>query len=385
MAAKTRKVNLAVIGVGGMGSEHSKKIKKMRNARLAAVCDVNEETVKKLGEELNVPYFTSHKQLIKSGLCNAAVVAIPHPLRPPVVNDLFKANIHVLSEKPLSERISTAEKMVKEAKKRKLIFAVMFQLRFDPAVVKAMELVKQGKLGTIYRAQLISLKYRTQTYYDSGSWRATWKGEGGGVMMNQSPHIIDVFVQLCGLPQTVYGKIDHRMHNIEVEDTAEAMLRFKNGGSGYVYCTTNESRPGEMIEICGDKGKLIFRDGQLSFYRFNPTLSKHIKTSKEMWSGPDIKQVPLRISNKKTGHIDVIRNFVNNILDGEKLRTPAESGLGSLELANAIMLSSFEDRWITLPISRRKYDQQLSKLRRNSKFVKKNVKQQRVTDPHVKV
>jgi len=379
-----RVIRFGVIGVGGMGCGHIACIAKVRQARLTAVCDIDPATADKVGKQFNVPYYCSHRQLIKSGLCDVVTIATPHPSHAPIAIDCMNAGLHVISEKPLSERVSMAEKMVQAAKRNRVAFAVMFQRRFEPVFAKAMAIVKSGQIGKIYRTCMISPEFRSQAYYDSGTWRATWTGEGGGVMMNQSPHIIDVFVQLCGMPSEVYGHTETRMHRIEVEDLAEALLKYPNGGTGYLYCSTNESGPGQMIEIFGDKAKLVYRNGELKLYRFKPGIRRYLERSQEMWAGPELVEVPLKIPEKKSGHASVIANLVRHLLHGEKLFTPGEGGVASLELANAIMLSSHENCWVKLPISRTKYDALLARLRHGSQFVKHAAQAKRITDPHHK-
>lgn len=379
-----RVIRFGVIGVGGMGVGHCNCITRVKQARLTAVCDIDPATAEKVGQQFNVPYFVNHRQLLKSGLCDAATIATPHPSHAPIAIDCMRAGLHVISEKPLSERVSMAEKMAQAAKKNRVAFVVMFQRRFEPVIAKAMEIVKSGQIGKIYRTCMISPEFRSQAYYDSGTWRATWAGEGGGVMMNQSPHIMDIFIQLCGLPSAVYGRTETRMHRIEVEDLAEALLKYPNGGTGYLYCSTNEAGPAQMIEVFGDKGKLILRSGELKLYRFKPGIQRYLAVSKKMWGGPDLVEVPLKIPDKRTGHANVIANLVRHLLHGEKLFTPGASGIASLELANAIMLSAYEDRWVKLPIRRAQYDALLAKLRRTSKFVKPTEQVKRITDPQHK-
>ncbi len=380
-----RSVRFGVVGVGGMGSGHCSSIGQVKQARLTAVCDIDPATAEKAGKQFNVPYFLDHRQLIKSGLCEAVTIATPHPSHAPIAIDCMNAGLHVISEKPLSERVSMAEKMAQAARKNRVAFVVMFQRRFEPAVAEAMRIVRSGQIGQIYRSCMISPEFRSQAYYDSGTWRATWTGEGGGVMMNQAPHIMDVFVQLCGMPSAVYGNTETRMHRIEVEDLAEAILKYPGGGTGYLYCSTNEAGPGQMIEIFGDKGKLVLRDDDLKFFRFKTGVRRFLATSRDMWGGPGLVEVPLKIPAKKTGHASVIGNLVRHLLYGEKLLTPGASGVASLELANAIMLSAHEKRWIKLPISRTKYDNMLAKLRRGSKYVKQVKQVKRVTDPQHKI
>lgn len=377
-------IRFGVIGVGGMGCGHITCITQVKQARLTAVCDIDPATAEKVGKQFNVPYYFDHRRLIKAGLCDAVTIATPHPSHAPIAIDCMNAGLHVLSEKPLSERVSMAEKMVQAAKRNRVAFAVMFQRRFEPVIAKAMEIVKSGQIGKIHRTCMISPEFRSQAYYDSGTWRATWTGEGGGVMMNQSPHIMDIFVQLCGLPSAVYGHTEARMHRIEVEDLAEALLQYPNGGTGYLYCSTNEAGPGQMIELFGDKGKLVFRNGELKLYRCKPGIQRYLALSKKMWGTPELVEVPLKIPAKQSGHISVIANLVRHLLYGEKLFTPGASGVASLELANAIMLSSHEKRWVKLPIRRATYDAFLAKLRRGSKFVKQAAQVRRITDPRHK-
>ena len=187
------------------------------------------------------------------------------------------------------------------------------------------------------------------------------------------------------MPSEVYGHAETRMHRIEVEDMAEALLKYPNGGTGYLYCSTNEAGPGQMIEIFGEKGKLVYRNGELKLYRFEQGIRSFIAHSKEIWSGPGMVEVPIEITNTQTGHADVIANVARHLLHGEELITPGESGVASLELANGIMLSSYEKRWIKLPLGRAKYDALLAKFRSGSKFVKQAVKAKRVTDPRQKI
>ncbi|MDO9541669.1 MAG: Gfo/Idh/MocA family oxidoreductase [Kiritimatiellia bacterium] len=369
---KTGVIRFGVVGVGGMGMGHCCSVQKVDNARLTAVCDVNFSTAEKAAQTLGVKAFADHHQLIRSGLCDVALIATPHPFHPQAAIDCMNAGLHVLTEKPLSERVSTAEKMIQAARRNRVAFAVNFQRRFEPAIVKAMELIRGGRIGSIYRAILISPEFRSQRYYDSGSWRATWSGEGGGVMMNQAPHVMDLFIQMAGIPSEVFGMIATRMHRIEVEDQADAILRYPNGGIGYLYCSTIEVKPGQMIEIFGDKGKLTWRDGKLSFYRFQPPIRRAINKA-PTWGGIEAVEEKLKLEPQPAGNC-VAANLVRHLLYGEKLVTPGESGLASLELANAITLSSFEKRWVKMPISRRKYDLLLNSLRRNPKSFKGRVR-----------
>lgn len=375
-----KKVRFGIIGVGGMGQGHCKSLGTVDEATLTAVCDCNAEVAEKVGKEHNVPFFTHYSDLLSSGLCDAVLVSTPHPERPPICVDAVRAGLHLLSEKPLTERVSTADAIIAAAKEAGVAFGVMFQRRLEPIFKKAAEFVHSGQLGKIQRVTMISPEYRSQAYYDSGGWRATWKGEGGGVMMNQSPHILDLFILLGGRPSSVFGRVETRLHHIEVEDVAEAMVTYPDGGNGYFYCSTNEAGPGQMIEVFGDQGKLLFRDGVLKIWRFKTSISEFTKNSTAMWGGPECEEVPVEIEEKKTGHADLMRNFCRHILYEEPLVAPGEEGIYSLELANAAWLSAHLGHPVSLPLDRAAYDAFLEEKRRTSTFVK-NVKEKRETDP----
>lgn len=363
---KTGIVRFGVIGVGFMGQYHCKGIKSVANAKLTAVCDGDAGRVAKVAAKLKVAPFTSHKDLIRANICDVVCIATPHPLHPGPAMDCMKAGLHVITEKPLSECVSTAERMIHTAEKNRVAFAVMFQRRFEPVMLKAVEIARSGALGRIRRTLMIAPEYRTQSYYDSGKWRATWAGEGGGVMINQAPHIIDLFILLGGMPCEVYGRTETRIHNIEVEDLAEAMLKYPDGGTGFFYCSTCEPAPGQMIEIFGDKGKLVFRNNKLSFFRYDPPVDVHNRTNREPGTTitPRLIEEKIKIQPRATDFTQVIENMASHLLKGDPLITSGASGLASLELANAITLSSHLGKPLKLPINRRAYDRFLADQRK---------------------
>ena len=374
-------VRMGIIGVGGMGQGHCNSLKKVEETKLAAVCDIDPATAEKVGTEQGVPFFTDYRKLLRSGLCDAVIVATPHPVRPPIAIAAMKAGLHLLSEKPLSERVSTADQMIRTAQETGVAFAVMFQLRTDPAFVKAIEIARSGVLGKIYRTAMISPEFRNQTYYNSAGWRANWIGEGGGVMLNQAPHIIDLFILLGGMPSSVYGRTETRLHDIEVEDLAEALLTYPDGGTGYFYCSTNEPKPGQMIEVFGDKGKLVYRDGALRLYTYQQPVREFSATCPKMWDAPQSTEQVIDVPKTEWGHFLILRNFARHILHQEPLLSPGAEGLRSLELANAIWLSASRRRPVDLPISRTAYDAFLRAKRRTSKDARKVLLTTRETDP----
>lgn len=375
-------LRIAVVGVGAMGQEHCAGIvARVPDMRLAAVVDRHLDSAARVGEQFGVPAFAEVEALVNAGCADAALVAVPHPLHADAVITCLRAGLHVLCEKPLADTISAADRMARCAREQGLVFGVMFQRRFEPVMQAALAFGRAGKLGKLQRAHVIVPEFRTQHYYNSNVWRATWKGEGGGVLLNQAPHMLDIFCQLAGLPVSLVGRVETRYHQIEVEDHAEAWLRFADGGSGYLCCSTNEPRPGETIEVVGETGKLLYRDHALECYTYPEGLATFAQQSTAVWGKPATERLTMPADETPADHADLMRNFARHILYQEPLRCDAASGLASLELANAITLSSYTGKEVSLPIDRAAYDELLQSLRDASTTVKSVVAEERVTDP----
>ncbi len=361
---KSDRTRLGVIGLGLMGQEHCANLHKVPEVQLTAVCDGYAPNAAKVGTLHGVPFFSDHREMINQGLCDAVLIATPHPAHYPVALDVIRAGLPLLCEKPITERLSTAERLVRLARQKGVPFGVVFQRRLEPVFAKAIEWVKSGALGKIRRTTLICPEFRTQSYFNSGSWRGTWAGEGGGVLINQAPHYLDLLLLLGGMPCDVFGRCETRLHQIEVEDVAEALLRYPDGGSGYLYCSTTEPLPGQMLEVFGDCGKLCFRDGLLRVYRFPEPVPAFTLRSPVAWSTPECVEETAEITPQDWGHFLIVQNFARHLLHGEPLVSPAEDGLKSLELANAIWLSAHLNKTVSLPLNRRAYDAFLNTKRR---------------------
>ncbi len=380
------KVRIGVIGVGGMGQGHCDYLGsgKLNVAKLAAVSDGVLEVAEQVGGKWNVPWFGSHTELLDSGLVDAVLIATPHYAHPPIAIDAFKRGIHVLTEKPIGVTLGPVHRMIRASQKGNLKFAVMFQLRHKPEYLAAKRLIEAGRLGEIRRTNMIIGYYRSQAYYNSGGWRATWKGEGGGVLLNQAPHMLDVFTWLTGRPKLVGAQTRIRMHDIEVEDEAYALLEYPNGAHGYLYASVNETPQFTRLEICGDKGKILIEsrgwdEETLYVWEVKPPLSEFTVKNKSMWASPEAKLVNVPLKKTEQGHIAVTRNFCNAILHDEPLLTPGAEGLYSLELGNAMIYSSFRKEPARIPLSAAKYDELMAELVRKSR-PKKVVADQRITD-----
>ncbi len=378
-----KKIRFGVVGVGGMGSGHCSMIPKIPETELAAICDTEPSTLARMAEQTGVPAYHSHIELLESGLVDAVVIATPHYFHPVIAEDAFARKVHVLSEKPLAVTVSQADRMAAAAGKSGCAFGVMYQMRSEAQNQAARSIVESGVLGEIYRTSLVMGWYRSQAYYNSGGWRATWAGEGGGVLINQAPHYLDLFTWLGGLPASLTGETRTRLHDIEVEDEAFGLLEYKNGAHGYLYASTTEAPGYNRIDICGDKGKLTLQDGKLSLFRMDGSIREFTHNSTEMWASPNGEWLPVDLpaQGEIRGHSAITSNFARHILHGEPLIAPGTDGLPAVELINALILAGHTKKRVTLPVNRAEYDALIDELAASSK-TKSMVVEQRVTDPN---
>jgi len=372
-------VRFGIIGVGGMGSGHARGMPQIPEVRMTAVCDVAPEALQAAMDNYEVPGFATHTELLDSGLVDAVIIATPHYFHPPIAIDAMRRGIHVISEKPMAVTVSAADAMIQAAKDSGVKFAVMFQQRALPANQAAKALVDQGRLGPLYRTLLIDSHFRSQAYYDSAGWRATWKGEGGGVLLNQAPHGMDLFTWLGGRPSRVTARVATRQHRIEVEDEATALLEYPNGAIGYLLETVNEAPIGSRIELCGELGKLVLDDNGLRFWEVKPGVRAFSDSSTEMWGRPQVAEVEIPLQERQTGHAAIVRNVARAILSGEALISPGPEALASLELANAILLAGHRGKAVDIPVQRAEYDAFIAEKQAQSKD--KGVSDKRITDP----
>lgn len=374
------KVRFGVIGTGGMGSGHCRTMEEIEEAQLTAVCDIAEDVARSVGEKYGVPWYTDAGELLDSGLVDAVIIATPHYFHPPIAIEAFKRSIHVLSEKPIAVTVSAADAMIQAAEASGCKFGVMYQMRSSGRMQLARRIVEEGRLGEIYRTLMVMGWYRSQAYYDSGGWRATWTGEGGGVLINQAPHSLDLFTWLGGMPSRLTGSTRTRRHQIEVEDEAFAVLEYANGAHGYLYASTIEAPGDDRLELCGDRGKLILTGSNIDFYELKTPIGQHVREATEMWSSPEAVKVPLEVPEGGGGHADITRNFARAILHGEPLIAPGKEGINAVEMINAIILSGHTGKSVDLPVDRPAYDALLEQLKAQSRG-KQVVKEQRITDP----
>jgi predicted dehydrogenase len=374
-------VRFGIIGMGGMGNGHARNMPEVHEARLTAVCDIAPEALTAATEAYEVPGFAAHEELLDSGLVDAVIIATPHYFHPPIAVDAMRRGIHVLSEKPIAVRVSGADRMIAAAQETGVVFAADFGMRALPVYQAVKRLIDEGRLGPLYRTYLLDARFRSQAYYDSASWRATWRGEGGGVLLNQAPHAMDMLTWLGGTPSRVMAQINTRQHDIEVEDEAAAMLEYPNGAHGYLCVTVNESPTDRRLELCGEKGKVIADDQGLRFWEVKPGVRAYSDATETMWGGPDVTEVDVALPERDSGHAAIVRNVAHAILYGEPLIVPGPEGLASLELTNAILLSGHSGAPVSIPVDRAAYDAFIAEKQASSRI--KVVDDKRITDPNL--
>jgi predicted dehydrogenase len=375
-----KKVRIGVIGVGGMGQGHCRYMDELGVGELGAVCDTAPEVAKTAGDRHGVPHFLKPTDLMDSGLVEAVLIATPHYGHPAIAIEAFKRGLHVLTEKPIAVSVKEASRMIRAAERSGKVFGAMFQWRAEPIYQAARRLIEQGAVGELIRTNLILGMYRSQAYYDSAGWRATWAGEGAGVLVNQAPHGLDIFAWLAGVPKLVTAQTRRRAHRIEAEDEAFALLEYPNGAHGYLFAGVIEAPETKRMEVIGDRGKILIDGNSLRCWEVPGTISRYTRESSEMWGHPQTSEVQVRLEQRDWGHSAITRNFCRAILKGEPLIAPGKEGIWSLELANAMVLSHYRKKTVRIPVNREEYEDLLDELRAKSR-PRRRLGSQRVTDP----
>ena len=359
-----------MIGLGNMGRVHAKNIleDKVPGLKLTAVSDTTQTTLFP-----EIPYFPTADDMIASGAVDAVVIATPHYSHTTIGIAALKAGLHVMVEKPISVHKADAERLIAAHTNPKQVFAAMFNQRTDPYYIAIREMVRNGTLGQIRRINwIITSWFRTSAYYASGTWRATWQTEGGGVLLNQSPHNLDLFSWMFGQPQRVRAFCGFgRYHDIEVEDDVTAYLEYDNGTTASFITSTGEFPGTNRLEITAENGRLVMENDRLIFTRNDVPMTQFSHTTDSVSQTPTNTEEVLLVSGHGEQHIGILRNFAEAILEGAPLIAPAAEGLLSVELANAMLLSAFEDRTVSLPLDGSAYEKALQQKIANSTRSKK--------------
>jgi UDP-N-acetyl-2-amino-2-deoxyglucuronate dehydrogenase len=356
-------LRFVVIGVAASIFPTHRRAQIEAGVNVVAACDIRAEPGRQRAAEIGCAFYEDYRAMLTETRPDVAVIVTPHPLHPSMAIDCLRAGCHVLTEKPMAVDVASADQMIAEADKNQRILAINFQQRFRPVIEKARALIQEGALGPLVRTLSIEPWYRTAYYYRTATWRATWVGEGGGVLMNQAPHTLDLLCYLAGMPRKVWGWTRTRYHAIEVEDTAQAMLEYPNGAPGYLTVSTVEAGVQPRVQIIGEQGALELVGNQLTIHRFAPSTREFMAASTEMFASPQASVETLDLPDTSGGHLAVYRDLTTAIAEGRPPRADGRQGLMSLELANAITLSSHTNQPATLPLDRAAYSELLSSLR----------------------
>ncbi len=346
------KLRFGSIGIGNMGSGHAKNLTagKVPNACLTAVCDIKESRRQWARETLpeSVEIFENTDQFFANAKIDAVIVAVPHYLHPVLGMESLKNGFHVLVEKPAGVYTKAVREMNAAADASNKVYGVMFNQRTNPVYQKVKELMESGELGQMKRVVWeITSWYRSQSYYDSGDWRATWGGEGGGVLLNQDPHQLDLWQWMCGMPTSIRAFMDYgKCRNIEVENDVTAIARYANGANGVFITSTHETPGTNRLEISADMGKLVVENDVITFWRnrvgeteFNATYTKGFG-SPECWKA----EIPVKGPNPQ--HLGILENFASACLKGTPLLAPGQEGIKGVSISNAMHLSAWTDKWV---------------------------------------
>jgi predicted dehydrogenase len=342
-------VRLGIIGLGNIGKYHADYLlnHKVTRCVLTAVADPFAPLDGYARESLTT--FADGEALIRSGLVDAVIIATPHYQHTTLGIAAFKAGLHVMVEKPISVHKADAERLIAAHRaKPGCLFAAMFQLRTEPRYVKIKRLIDTGELGPLVRVSWIMTDwYRTEAYYASGGWRATWRGEGGGVLLNQCPHNLDILQWLCGRPRAVRGFCQlGRYHAIEVEDNVTAYWEWASGATGVFVTSTGEAPGTNRLEICGTRGRLVLENNRLIFTRNETDMLAFSRSAKAGFARPEVWNIEIPFDNAPAQHAILTQNFVDAILDGTPLAAPGEEGLASVSRrSNSPMRCSIPHSW----------------------------------------
>ncbi|MBR2292964.1 MAG: Gfo/Idh/MocA family oxidoreductase [Clostridia bacterium] len=356
MENNAKKVRLGILGLGNMGASHAKKLVEGRcpEIEVTAVCDVKSDRLDWAKEALGegVALFHDGDAMMDSGLIDALMVAVPHYDHPTYAIKAMKKGLHVLIEKPAGVYTNQVLEMNKVADECDVVFAIMMNQRTNALYRKMREIVKSGELGAIRRTSwIITNWYRPQAYYDSGDWRATWSGEGGGVLLNQCPHNLDLWQWICGMPAKISAHLHFgKWHDIEVEDDVTAYVEYPNGATGTFITTTGDVPGTNRFEITCEKGKIIAdasdKEESLIMWKSEIGEPEFSKTNTAPFGKPVFEKIEVETDGENPQHMGVFRAFAAHILRGEPLIADGREGINGLTISNAMHLSAWTGKEI---------------------------------------
>ncbi len=380
-------IRYGIIGLGNQGTYYAVKLfgrGKTDRAVVSAMCDIDPRKIELMKEKTSdreVVYFTDYIEMLDSGLCDAILIEVPHYQHPEMVMECLKRGLHVICEKPAGVYAKQVKEMNAAAEAAEAKFGMMFNQRTNCVYRKMREMIRAGEIGEIQRVTwIITNWFRTQQYYDGGDWRATWSGEGGGVLINQCPHQLDLVQWVVGaLPKYVSGHCHYgKWHDIEVEDDVTAYFEYENGATGIFITTTGETPGTNRFEVSGTRGKLLCEGDTLYFYQNDADTMEHIRGEGASFKKPSCTKIEVETDGQNPQHVGIINNFTRTLLGEEELFVAGTDGLAGVELMNAIEYSGWHDgERVALPVDEDTY---LAELDRHRAVSRRKTGENRVAD-----
>lgn len=370
-------VRYGIIGIGNMGSSHALNlVDKIKGAQLTAICDTNPARLEWAQAHLpeSVQKFDAPEAFFASQAMDVVLIAAPHYDHPVLAIQAFENGYHVIVEKPAGVYTKAVREMNEAASQSGKLFGIMYNQRTSPLYTKLRDLVQSGELGNIKRTNwIITNWYRSQSYYNSGGWRATWAGEGGGVLLNQDPHQLDLWQWTTGLMPKRVRAFCHfgKYRNIEVEDDVTAYVEYENGATGVFVTTVGEAPGTNRFELSGDNGKIVVEDDKITFWRLRVPEPQFNAEYTGGFGQPECWKCDIPVhGGHGPQHNGILQNFTNALLHGEKLIAPGEEGIRGLTISNAMHLSAWMDNWVDLPLDEDLFYDKLQEKIKNSTFRK---------------
>jgi predicted dehydrogenase len=360
--ASVKPIRFGVVGLGVMGQEHARVIKSNPLLNLAGATDAQPATGRKVAAELGCKWFDSADEMVRSGEVDAVVIATPHWQHAELAVNALKGGLHVLCEKPLSVTVEQSDRVLEAAAQSRGMFVVVHQKRFEPAFLFVKQLLDSGELGSLYRCSMIESAWRSESYYRSSPWRGTWRGEGGGVLLNQAPHILDRYAWLCGMPETVTARCDTTLHDIEVEDTASAILHHANGAHGYIHISTIEAPAIARTVLCCDRGRITIENGKVQITKLRDSIRERTANDTQLMGNLESETRTIELPSGGDVLSAFYDDFVAAANGAGNLTCPGHEGRNAVELANAMLLSSAQRTSVSLPLDRQQYSEFMEKM-----------------------
>jgi predicted dehydrogenase len=362
-STQTGRLRYAIVGAGAGVLNMHREALALPTIDIVALSDINRVIGQVRAQELGCAFYADHQQLLAEVRPDVVVVMTPHPFHAPIAIDCLAAGCHVLSEKPMAVQVAEADAMLAAAEQYQRLFGVIFQQRFRPEIQAAHQLLQTGRLGRLQHITMTAVWTRTERYYRSAGWRGTWAGEGGGVLMNQAPHQLDLLCHFVGMPARVFAWTRRLLHHIETEDTVQAALEWPHGALGSLHISTAEADQAEYLKIVGTRGQLELSNGQLSYHELDEDLATFMATSPKAMAMPQMQDRVVELGSGKGDHRAVYQAFNEAILHGTPFTSAGAQGRMSLELANALIYSNYTRGPVELPLNRQRYAALLEDLR----------------------